>query len=95
VGNGYKLDPATMTTVAQQLADASSTLTGQHDALAVHPDAGQSSNDVSKAFDALATAMTALAKTLQDVSGNVTDAVTAYQTSDQQVQHHFTATGAR
>ena len=93
MGNGYTLDPAVMTTVAADLADTSSTLAGQQASLTVTPDAGASSTEVAKAFEGLGSALAALARNVQDVSGGVTDAVAAYRASDDQVGHGFTSTG--
>lgn len=91
MGDGYTLDPGVMTAVAGDLSDAAGTVRGQQGALAVKPDAGASSGEVADAFAGLASALTALAGTLEDISDNVTQAVSTYQSTDTSVGHGFSA----
>lgn len=95
MSGGYALEPADLDAIVGSLADARAELTHDVRSLAVSPDAGRSSDEVARAFGALATATEALAEKIGAVSSTLADNVAHYRETEERVADSFRRGGGR
>ena len=89
MSEGYAYDAADMSAGSTELTAVSTRLDGQVDTLGVTPDAGASSDEVSKAFAGLATGLAGLAQGLTDLATGVTSSLSNYEAREDEVASHL------
>lgn len=93
MSSGFDLDPGELTAAAASLKDSAQAVQQQAAGLSMHPDAGQSSGDVSGAFARLSEELQKVATAVSNAAGEVEASISAYQSTDARIGNAYEGLG--